>query len=204
MHTDIRELCYLKTTALSLAHTTMANYSPFPSFEYESDKTNVAIRWEKWVKRLENLFVPWTLRTGQDSENSYFTTPATKYMKSMRQRRFLLRNTYDDTKTVLDKYFRPKKNTQMEIYTFRSCKQKEGQTLDEYVTELRSLSKTCEFTSTDMKSLHKLYSTAPPTDYAVELFGNRIRLSHKSLTSGAHLRWLTHRPLLWSARPSIQ
>ena len=44
----------------------------------------------------------------------------------------------------------------MEIYTFRSCKQKEGQTLDEYVTELRSLSKTCEFTSTDMEILTQI------------------------------------------------
>ena len=37
----------------------------------------------------------------------------------------------------------------MEIYNFRSYKQKEGQSLDEFVTELRKLAKNCEFTDTD-------------------------------------------------------
>ncbi|XP_038072936.1 uncharacterized protein LOC119741255 [Patiria miniata] len=44
----------------------------------------------------------------------------------------------------------------MEIYNFRSTKQKEGQILDEYVTELRTLSKTCELTDADKEILTKL------------------------------------------------
>ena len=44
----------------------------------------------------------------------------------------------------------------MEIYTFRNCKQKEGQTLDEYLTELRKLAKHCEFTDIDKEILSQL------------------------------------------------
>ena len=49
------------------------------------------------------------------------------------------------TRTVLNDYFAPKKNVQMEIYNFRSCKQNDQHTLDEFVTELRTLAENCEF-----------------------------------------------------------
>lgn len=42
--------------------------------------------------------------------------------------------TYNGTKKVLSDHFKPRKNTQMEVYTFRCCKQKDGQSLDEFVT----------------------------------------------------------------------
>ena len=48
---------------------------------------------------------------------------------------------YATTKSVLIKYFEPHKNVQMEIYKFRQCVQKEGQYLDDFVTQLRQLSK---------------------------------------------------------------
>ncbi|CAB4034315.1 Hypothetical predicted protein [Paramuricea clavata] len=65
-------------------------------------------------------------------------------------------NTYANTKEVLTKYFEPKTNIQIEIYNFRSCKQKEGQSLDEFVTELRQLSKNCGFTDVDKEILSQV------------------------------------------------
>ena len=52
-------------------------------------------------------------------------------------------DTYNATKEVLSNYFAPKRNIQVEIFTFRSYTQKHDQTLDEYVTELRRLAKHC-------------------------------------------------------------
>ena len=47
-------------------------------------------------------------------------------------------------------HFKPiKRNIQIEIFNFRSCKQKQNQSLDDFVAELRKLSKTCEFPDTD-------------------------------------------------------
>ena len=35
----------------------IASLPPYPTFDYETDKTNAGPRWEKWVNRLDNLFV---------------------------------------------------------------------------------------------------------------------------------------------------
>jgi alpha-N-acetylglucosamine transferase len=48
------------------------------------------------------------------------------------------------------------KNTKMKIYNFRSCKQKESQTLDDFVTELRTLAKNWEFNYVDRESLQQV------------------------------------------------
>ncbi|VDI83276.1 Hypothetical predicted protein [Mytilus galloprovincialis] len=44
----------------------------------------------------------------------------------------------------------------MEVYKFRTHKQKEGQSLDEFVTELRNIAKTCEFTNVDKEILSQV------------------------------------------------
>ena len=64
--------------------------------------------------------------------------------------------TYDETKKVLSTYFKPKRNIQIEIFNFRSCKQKPNQSLDDFVTKLRKLSKTCEFPNTDAEILFQV------------------------------------------------
>lgn len=64
--------------------------------------------------------------------------------------------TYNGTKKVLSDYFKPRKNTQMEVCTFRCCKQKDGQSLDEFVTELRKLSKNCKFNDVDREILSQV------------------------------------------------
>ena len=64
----------------------------------------------------------------------------------------VLRGYWNDIHSIKESVnglFSNPKNTQMEIYNFRSYKQKEGQSLDEFVTELRKLAKNCEFTDTD-------------------------------------------------------
>ncbi len=44
----------------------------------------------------------------------------------------------------------------MEIFNFRSCKQKSNQSLDDFVTELRKLSQTCEFANTEAEILSQV------------------------------------------------
>lgn len=44
----------------------------------------------------------------------------------------------------------------MEVCTFRCCKQKDGQSLDEFVTELRKLSKNCKFNDVDREILSQV------------------------------------------------
>ena len=64
--------------------------------------------------------------------------------------------TFEATRAVLNDYFAPKKNVQMEIYNFRSCKQNDQQSLDEFVTELRTLAKNCELANVDNEILQQV------------------------------------------------
>ncbi|XP_055371852.1 uncharacterized protein LOC129605880 [Condylostylus longicornis] len=52
---------------------------------------------------------------------------------------------YDDLIKKLDSYFIPKVNIAMERHKFFSRKQANSETIEEYVTELKNLSLTCEF-----------------------------------------------------------
>ncbi|KAK3105801.1 hypothetical protein FSP39_006028 [Pinctada imbricata] len=138
----------------------MNNLPDFPTFDFESDKSNAGPKWDRWIGRLENLFVANKINNeeGDDArkralllhycgERVYDIYMAEKGESD---------ETYPASKKVLEDYFKPRKNTQMEIYQFRFCKQKQGQTLDEYVTELRRLSKDCEFQDVNNEILSQL------------------------------------------------
>ena len=58
-------------------------------------------------------------------------------------------NAYDSAIAKLDIYFLPMKNKRYERHVFRSRVQKEGETISQYVTQLRTLSETCEFGNKD-------------------------------------------------------
>ena len=120
---------------------------PYPTFDYASDKSNTGPRWERWVSRLENLFVGLKIEN-DDCKRALLLHYAGEGVYDIYDaEKGETEATYTATKQVLTTYFEPKKNTQMEVYQFRSYKQKEGQSLDEFVTELRKLAKTCEFTN---------------------------------------------------------
>jgi len=53
--------------------------------------------------------------------------------------------TVDETLTALEQHFIPKRNVTYERFVFNNCHQGPRETVDEYVTRLRSLSSTCEF-----------------------------------------------------------
>ena len=119
----------------------------FPSFDYETDKSSAGPRWRKWLGRLEKLFVAMALARDEDDS---------------RRRALLLHyageRVYDiyNIDKYFDKYFEPKTNVQMEIFNFRSRVQRPGESLDDYVTELRSLARNCNFTVVDHEILCQL------------------------------------------------
>ena len=68
----------------------------------------------------------------------------------------LTASTYEGTKTILNNYFMPKINVQMEIYKFRKCHQRDDQSRDEYATELRQLARNCNFNYVDGEMLSQI------------------------------------------------
>ena len=134
----------------------MENLPTFPCFEYETDKANAGPRWEKWLNRLENLFVGVNI-TNEGRQRYCFITPANLCTTStMRKSHRTPLTQPARTKTILNNYFMPKINVQMEIYTFRKGHQRDDQSLDEYATELRQLARNCNFNDVDGEMLSQI------------------------------------------------
>ena len=110
----------------------MESMPSFPSFDYETDKANAGSRWEKWLKRLENFFVAMNI-DNDDRKKALLLHYAGEQVYDIHEAECDpdANQTYATCKTVLNDYFKPKKNVQIEIYNFRSCIQKPGQTLDD-------------------------------------------------------------------------
>ena len=55
-------------------------------------------------------------------------------------------------KKKFEDYFNPRKNTVFERYKFWECKQQDGESIDQFITELKTRAKSCEF-GDQLKSL---------------------------------------------------
>lgn len=124
----------------------------FPLFEY-SDKTDAGPKWEKWIERLELLFTGMDINDNGRKRALLLHYAGESVYDIYNAEKGESPTTYVGTKQVLSTYFSPRKNVQMAVYKFRNCKQSGTQTLDEYVTELRKLSKDCEFHATNKEIL---------------------------------------------------
>ena len=122
----------------------LPNFNPF---DIHADGA-VAQRWQKWIKRLQNLFVAGNIKdkkrqralllyyVGEQVCEIFETFPESG-------------DDFDKAKEKLDAYFDPKKNIEYEIYTFRQAKENSGESMNSYHSRLRQLTSTCEFADTD-------------------------------------------------------
>ena len=126
--------------AISLPH-----YPPFP---VASDRGTAGPRWEKWIARLDNLFLGLSITdakrqralllhyAGEEVYDIFDAMPTDDKGEAA---------DYDKAKKCLTDYFAPAKNTEYEMYKFRQATQRQGETIDEYYMRLRKLADTCGF-----------------------------------------------------------
>lgn len=117
----------------------MAHSLPvFEKFQVNGDTTSTGHRWTKYMKKLENLFVAMNTDNrkrkkalllhyaGDEVFEIYGTLPNTGD-----------ENGYEETKKALTDYFKPRVNTEFEVFEFRQMKQLESETVDEFSACLR-------------------------------------------------------------------
>ena len=63
---------------------------------------------------------------------------------------------YEKAKDKLSALFEPQKNRRYEVYCFRQAAQETAETLDQFHTRLRTLSKNCEFKELDFEIEQKI------------------------------------------------
>ena len=134
----------------------LSNFPTFPAFDVDTDKANIGTRWEKWLARLENLFIAVNIKDAPQKRAMLLHYAGEKVYDIYDIEKRDSETTFEATKKVLDDYFSPQKNIQKEIFNFRKHKQNEIQTLDEFVTELRTLAKNCEFADIDSEILQQV------------------------------------------------
>ena len=96
-------------------------------FSVTSDQTTLGQRWSKWVKGLEYFLVASNIEVQTIFETLSDTG-----------------TDYDTALAKLTEYFEPKKNIPFERHAFRQAAQESHESIDAYVTRLRSLAKSCE------------------------------------------------------------
>ncbi|KAG1702036.1 hypothetical protein GQR58_004524 [Nymphon striatum] len=173
----------------------------FPSFDYDADKYNAGPRWDKYIQRLEILFEAMNIEADKRKRALLLHYAGERTLDIYDVEKGNTTPTYDSTKSVLTNYFAPKRNVQMAIYNFRSCIQNTNQTLDDYVTTLRQLARTCDFHDSDQEILSQIiqHGTSARLRRRV-LRETEITLSD-ALKQGELSNWPTRKHQLWKKIP---
>ena len=128
----------------------------FPAFSLSEGNLNLGPRWAKWLSRFNRLMVAMEIAdpprkqalllhyAGPEIDEIYDTLPIEAAAADGSPI-----DTYESTANALARYFTPKTNAAFEIYNFRQAKQEATETIDAFVTRLRKLAKTCNFSNTD-------------------------------------------------------
>ena len=132
-----------------------SNLPDFPTFDVNAEPNSLAIEWNKWLQRFENLIIALGIEddgrkralllfyAGKEVHDVYNTLVATD-------------DDYAATKTKLTAHYEPSKNETFEVYNFRSQKQQEGESIDKFVTRLREAGSRCGFADKDKEIKHQI------------------------------------------------
>ena len=112
--------------------------------------TNLDKKWSIWKDDLELFLVASGI--SQDAQKKALLLHLRgKDLKEIYRSLQATEDKYEDVITKLDNYFRPKKNVTYERYLFKQTKQKSEESSSSFVTRLRRLAETCEFTNVDVE-----------------------------------------------------
>ena len=118
--------------------------NPVPPFDPHSEPSSVSQRWKKWVKSFE-LFAAASGCTDDSQKRQLFLHCAGGDVQDIFDTLADTGDSFGDAKNGLDNYFIPQTNTTYNRHQFRKEKQREGETIAQYVTRLRRLAADCGF-----------------------------------------------------------
>ena len=125
----------------------MDRFTPPDPLPFEG---NIAEQWRKWKQEL-TLYITAAEKDKKSDlvKSSILLTCIGKKGQEI-YNTFSFDNVDDNMKFNIiiekfDEYCSPRKNITFQRYKFFTCRQKEGQSFDQFVTELKKLSQDCEF-----------------------------------------------------------
>ncbi|CAB3986500.1 Transposon Tf2-9 poly [Paramuricea clavata] len=136
----------VNTEEISLA--TTLDLKPPPPFDAEGDNSSLAQRWKEWRERFNMYTVAANIKDDAQKRAVLLYVAGPSVHKIFKT----LQDTGTDFKTALEKldeYFQPQKNVIYERYVFKQTHPTPGESVDSYITRLRTLAETCEFESAE-------------------------------------------------------
>ena len=127
---------------------TVASILPF---DLHGEQNSVAHRWEKWLKSFSIFSDAAGCKNDKQKRQLLLHTAGADVQDVFHT----FTETGTDYKTAVDKlnqYFPPRKNTSYNRHIFRQEKQKEGETISQFVTRLRQLAIFCDFPAESIDS----------------------------------------------------
>ena len=125
-----------------------ASLPAYPPFDCSSEGR--AVRWQKWVTRLNNYFTAYQIEDA-NRQKALLLTFAGDELNDIVDTFTEDQLEPDDTETPFSKlvaslsdHFNPQTNVEYQKFIFRQCQQKTDN-IDEYYSELKQLSATCDF-----------------------------------------------------------
>lgn len=136
-------------------------------FDPDSEPSSVGVRWEKWISRFEMYLVAKDI-TVANRKKAQLLILAGEKVYDIYDTLSDDTDDYDAVKTKLDGYFKPLKDEAMSVYMFREESQKARESVDQFVTRLKTLAKHCGFTDKEKKSVPKSFKRPITKSYAAK------------------------------------
>ena len=141
-----------------------SNEKNLPMMEkfHVGDTTSAGPRWKKYKERFDMMIEAYGIED-EKRQKALLLHSAGEEIFSIYSS-FTNKNalTYKQVDEEISKYFTPKKSVEFEVYKFRTCHQKQEETIDQFYARLRSLSENCEFHDPNleirMQIIQKCYS----------------------------------------------
>ena len=118
------------------------------AFAVSVDPSSVSQRWKKWLSSYD-VYLRATGVTKEDQKTALLLHVAGSEVQDIFATLTPAGQTYNDLKTCLNDYFTPKTNIRYERFLFRQCVNEADEKIDSFVTRLKHLALSCEFTDTD-------------------------------------------------------
>ena len=108
-------------------------------FDANGEQSSLGTKWRDWKEQFENYLVAMAITNDTQKRALLLHLGGDSLYKVFKG----LTDTGEDYATAvqkLDEYFMPKKNVRYERYVFKQARQETGESLDQFVTKLRTLS----------------------------------------------------------------
>ena len=106
-------------------------------------------RWERWVRRFDNFVLAKDIDDNNRKKAMLLHYAGEEVFDLSEAIGVVAGDNFNQTKTKLTDYFAPRRNVEYEVFNFRQTQQRTGETLDQFYTRLRQMSKNCDFHDRD-------------------------------------------------------